>query len=105
MKWLEIIELRTGNQNKQELEKFLERLCSELKGDSNHPEFRIYENCDIDSDLSIHIFHSTQIPDLNQSALSYHITSMLRSFGLVRRTTWMERKANKRKDHISNENE
>lgn len=93
MKWLEIIELRTGSYQRQALEQYLERLQHELERDLNHPKFRIYENSDIDGDLSIHLLHSTKRPDQEQSPLGYHIASMLRTFGLVSHTTWMERKA------------
>lgn len=105
MRWLEIIELRTGNFSKQSLEQYLQRLCSELEGDSDRPKFRIYESSDIEGDLSIHLFHSVHRPDSDQSPLSYHIASMLRTFGLVRRSSWIERTASKESTTISNDHE
>jgi len=95
MKWLEIIELRAGRHNEQALEQYLKRLRNDLEKDPNHPEFRIYENRDIESDLSIHLFHSVKRPDQNPSTLSYQIASTLRTFGLVSHTTWKARKSNK----------
>ena len=97
MKWLEIIELRTGSDNRYALEQYLNSLCHDLESDPNHPRFRIYENSDIESDLSIHLFHSTKKPDQKQSPLGYHIASMLRTFGLVSHTIWMERMTNQEK--------
>ena len=101
MKWLEIIDLRIGSDDRRALEPYLNSLCSDLESDPNHPKFRIYENSDIESDLSIHLFHSTKKPDQKQSALGYHIASTLRTFGLVSHTTWMERKAKLEKTNNS----
>lgn len=97
--------MRTGGDNRQALEQYLKDLYHDLEKDPNHPNFRIYENSDIVTDLSIHLFHSTKKPGKNQSPLGYHIASMLRSFGLVSHTTWMERKENKEKQIIAKENE
>lgn len=105
MKWLEIIELQTGSDNRHALEQYLKRLGRDLERDKNHPKFRIYDNSDIESDLSIHLFHSTKKHDQKQSPLGYHIASMLRTFGLVSHTTWLERKTNQEKTNNSKENE
>lgn len=105
MEWLEIIELRTGSDNRHELDLYLNSLSSDLERDNSHPSFRIYQNSDIAYDLSIHLFHSTKKPDQKQSPLGYHIASVLRTFGLVSHTTWMERKTDKEITNNSKENE
>ena len=105
MKWLEIIELRTGSYDRQALEYYLNGLCHDLESDPNHPSFRIYENSDLESDLSIHLFHVTNKPGQKQSPLGYHIASMLRTFGLVSHTTWVERMINQEKPKNPIENE
>ena len=105
MKWLEIIELRTGSGDRLALERYLKRLRHDLERDPNHPDFRIYGNSEVDSDLSIHLLHSAKNPDPKQSPLGYHIASMLRTFGLVSHTTWLERKSNKEITNNSKENE
>ena len=92
MKWLEIIELRTGSYDRQALEKDLKSLWVDLKRDPDHPKFKIYENRNIGSDLSIHLFHSTEVPGQHQSPLGCQIATILKTFGLVSHTTWMERK-------------
>lgn len=105
MKWLEIIELRTGSGDRHALEKYLKRLHHDLKSDPNHPRFKIYEHSDVESDLSIHLFHSTKMPNPKQSPLGYHIASMLRTFGLVSHSTWKERKTDNKITNSSKENE
>lgn len=105
MKWIEIIELRTGSASGHSLEKILNRLGYDLKSDPDHPEFMIYVNHDLESDLSIHLIHSSDEPDVKNSALGYQIASMLKSFGLVSHTIWKERKSNKEEHYTLKDNE
>ena len=105
MKWIEIIALRTSTGNRNALEQYLSSLCNDLVGIHNQSTVRIYENRDVDSDLSILLFHSTKKTNQKQSQLGYQIASMLRSFGLVSHTSWLEWKTKNEITNNSKENE
>ncbi|MEQ9298336.1 MAG: hypothetical protein RIF33_07230 [Cyclobacteriaceae bacterium] len=95
MKWLEIIELRTGSNQRQALEECLKHLGNELANDPSQPEFRIYESSGIQRDVSCHLLHFVDLEGQEQSVLGSHIVSLLRPFGLINHTLWKERGANK----------
>lgn len=104
MKWLEIIELRTGSNQRQALEECLKHLGNELAHDPIQPEFRIYESSGLQRDMSVHLLHDVDLGGQNQSALGSHIVVLLRTFGLINHTLWKERAANKRRTLKSQSN-
>ena len=90
MKWLEIIELRTGSPKDQELENVFRQLVKELRLDSAYPKIKVYHNYAVDCDYSIHLAHHGLQPEESGSALGMRITAILKTFGLVSHNTWIE---------------
>ena len=90
MKWLEIIELRTGSQTDQDLQEVLTSLLDEIKQDSAQPKIRIYNNYSVDSDFSIHLVHKHDKPDAMGSVLGMHIAASLKNYGLMNHHIWCE---------------
>lgn len=114
MKWLEIIELRTGSNKDQELQNVFRQLVKELKLDPEYPKINVYHNYAVDGDYSIHLAHRKFQPKERGSALGMRIAAILKTFGLVSHNTWIEQKnmlqqaqqENKEDKHNdSNENE
>ena len=90
MKWLEIIELRTGGNTKNALRKALQKLASEVLHDPERPKIRIYSNYSVDSDYGIHLFHQQSNPDAMGSVLGMHIAASLKEYGLINHHIWCE---------------
>lgn len=90
MKFLEIIELRAGNKQDQELRNVFRQLVKELKLDPAYPKITIYHNYAVDSDYSIHLSHHQIQTDEVGSALGLRISAILKTFGLVSHNTWIE---------------
>jgi hypothetical protein len=90
MKWLEIIELRSGPSNSKFIEDKLSSLIKELNKNSARQSIKIYCNANIDSDLSIHLLHDSHNAN-NKSPLSLQLVSALKEYGLINHSVWVER--------------
>ena len=90
MKWLEIIELRTGNHKDQELQNVFKQLVRELKLEPEITKIKVYHNYAVDCDYSIHLAHHQLGPVEGGSALGTRIAAILKTFGLVSHNTWIE---------------
>ena len=98
MKWLEIIELRTGGRDDQDLQKALTNLLVEIKQDVSMPKVRIYNNYSVDSDFSIHLVHKHDKPDAMGSVLGMHIAASLKNYGLMNHHVWCEMNVQSKKE-------
>jgi len=91
-KWLEIIELRTGNNNTERLESILHTLVKSFDEGKNQGKIKIYRGNAIHSDYSIHLLHKSNMPDTTGSPLGLHLTTSLKQFGLLNHQVWHEMK-------------
>ena len=91
MKWLEIIELRTGSTKDQQLPQAFRQLLKELTRGKNLPKVSIYNNCSLSSDYSILLYHDSSQPNIMGSVLGMQISTFLKDFGLVNHNIWIER--------------
>ena len=90
MKCLEIIELRAGSNEDQELQNVFGQLVRELKLDPEDPKITVYHNYAVACDYSIHLCHHQFHPDGQNSPLGMRIAAILKTFGLVSHNTWVE---------------
>jgi len=101
MKWLEIIELRTGSNKDRELENVFMQLVKELRLDPEYPKIKVYHNYTLDCDYSIHLSHHHFLPEEGGSTLGLRIAANLKTFGLVRHNTWIQQKKwQQQRNHI-----
>ncbi len=96
-KWLEIIELRTGTNNTENLEKVLQKIVEALKNESDPRKIKIYRSYSVHSDFSIHLAHKLTKPDKRGSQLGLHLAASLKKFGLLNHQIWHEMKSNHKK--------
>jgi hypothetical protein len=90
MRWLEIIEIRASGKNLESLHKQLQGLADEVNGNPMQQKAKIYTHVSIDNDLSIHLLSDSDRADANGSVLGQQIAAMLRSFGLINHSIWIE---------------
>jgi hypothetical protein len=93
-KWLEIIEIRTGSNNSEKLERALESLIESFSDGQNQGKIRIYRCYAVHSDFSIHLLHKSKKPDTSGSELGHHLAASLKEFGLLNHQVWHEMKYN-----------
>ena len=90
MKWLEIIELRSVDSNRELLESQLQNLTNELDKETKKQAIKAYSRVMIDTDFRIHLFHDSKNVENSGSQLGLCIASALKEFGLVNHSIWIE---------------
>lgn len=90
MKWLEIIELRTADSNRELLESRLRELLNEVDMETKQQTIKAYSHTLICTDFSIHLFHESKTVEHFGSGLGLRLASALREFGLVNHSIWLE---------------
>ena len=87
---LEIIELRSFGNDHGQLESRLQNLIGQVRRKSEHPKIKIYVRQLIDSNISIHLCHSSEEVGVGGSRLGLLLVSALKAFGLVNHRIWLE---------------
>ena len=90
MKWLEIIELRTSDSNRELLKSQLQKLIEEVNAETKKQTIKSYCRTMVDTDFSIHLFHDSKAVEECGSRLGLRLASALREFGLVNHSVWIE---------------
>ena len=90
MKWLEIIELRSVDSNRELLESQLQKLINEVDKETKKQAIKAYSRVMIDTDFSIHLFHDSKKRENSGSQLGLRLASALKEFGLVNHSIWIE---------------
>lgn len=90
MKWLEIIEMRSVDGDKDVLELHLEKLITEVEIEMHGKRFKSYRRVTVETDFSIHLFHETEQIEKCGSELGLRLAAALKEFGMVNHSIWME---------------
>jgi hypothetical protein len=90
MKWLEVIELRTVNSNRELLESQLLTLIDAIEKAAQQQAIKSYRRVMIDNDFSIHLFHDSTKVENKGSQLGLRLASALKEFGFVNHSIWLE---------------
>ena len=90
MKWLEIIELRSVNRNRDLLKSQLRNLINEAEQEAKKQAIKVYSRVMVDTDFSIHLFHDSEKVENSGSPLGLRLSSALKEFGLVNHSVWIE---------------
>ena len=90
MKWLEVVELRSVNSNRELLESHLLTLIAAIDKATQQQAIRSYRRAMIDNDFSIHLYHDSPKVENKGSQLGLRLASALKEFGLVNHSIWLE---------------
>lgn len=90
MTWIEMIQLRAVNRNRNLLESILNKLINEVGQNNRKHIVMVYSSALIDTDYSIHIIHDSNKVEKLGSPLGVLIVNALREFGLVNHSVWYE---------------
>lgn len=90
MKWREIIRLRLLDHLKQTA---VIELLHQIAADASTPDVTctLYHHATVETDLSIHLAWDSDILEQGKSALGAKLTYMLREFGFVDYSVWIEK--------------
>ena len=101
MKWLEVIEIRISRNDHELLESHFKQLVKEVnKG--KEIKLILYRQLDLDTDISIHLFHDSIKVENSGSDLGLRIASALKEFGLVNHKVWVEMHSKINYKHLFN---
>ena len=92
--WLEIIEIRTGSDNSEKLERVLQTLVKSFRKGNDQGKIKIYRRYAVHSDYSIHLLHKSNKPETTGSELGHHLAASLKEFGLLNHQVWLDMKFN-----------
>jgi len=84
---LEIIHLRQAGGSLQGL---LDRVRKSIDLEPNPIEVRVYRHARIETDLAIHLRRETVGGPVGSSALGLRLASVLRDYGMVEHSHWVE---------------
>ncbi|MFC2084834.1 hypothetical protein ACFLS9_07235 [Bacteroidota bacterium] len=90
MKWLEIIELRSVDSNRNLIESHLQKLINEVDKETKKQAIKVYSRVMIDTDFRIHLVHDSDEVSYNGSQLGLYLASALKEYGLVNHNIWIE---------------
>ena len=90
MKWLEVIELRSVNSNRELLESHLRTLLAAIDKETQQQTIKSYRSVMIDNDFSIHLSYDSTKLENKGSQLGLRLASALKEFGLVNHSIWLE---------------
>ncbi|MFA5182960.1 MAG: hypothetical protein WC405_16705 [Syntrophales bacterium] len=90
MKWIEIIKLRIAESNRYPLPHQLAEIISGVNHEGGLGEIKLYCHAMLDSDLSIHLYWESERPEPQGSAAGLFLIHMLKAFGLISHSVWIE---------------
>jgi len=93
MKWLEIIELRSVGGNRALLESQLQSLVNEVSHKAALQTIKVYGHVGVETDFSVHLMHDSKEADFSWSPLGLRLASMLKEYGLVNHSVWVEKRS------------
>ncbi|MHB2156242.1 hypothetical protein ACX8XN_17850 [Calditrichota bacterium GD2] len=91
MKRLEIIEIRTTGNNRDDLERFLKNWQAEVKAKEKTTSVKIYKQAELETDYSVHLRYNPDTTEIEYRVMGERLISDLKEFGLVNHTVWMEK--------------
>ncbi len=90
MKWVEIIYLRSAGSRQKHLIDELKDQTEAIRQSPDITNMEIFHRHNLDSDLMIMIQGESTAAHHKENGLGLHLESLLKAFGLVNRSLWME---------------
>ncbi|MCD4848612.1 MAG: hypothetical protein K8R76_10535 [Candidatus Aegiribacteria sp.] len=90
MKWLEIIEFRSVDSDRELMKSQLQDLVNEVNRETRHQKIKVYSHITVETDLRIHLIHDSEKVKASGSRLGLDLTSALKEHGLVNHSAWIE---------------
>lgn len=87
MKALEVIHLRLAGASPKTL---AENIRASVKSSSDQTALRIFRHGTLETDLVVHLYREVSERDDRASDLGTRLASMLRPYGIVEHSVWME---------------
>lgn len=90
MKWMEVIELRTAEKNSVFVDQTLMTMINEFGKTGSMEDIKIYHDALLENDACIHMHWTSLRAEPQGSAAGLCIVHILKEFGLVSHSVWIE---------------
>ena len=90
MNYLEIIELRSSNEDHEILYEKLTGFVNDLNKEYENFTVKLYRHLTVETDWSVHIHIQTEINLTSLNQMGQRVASALKEFGLVYHSVWLE---------------
>ena len=90
MEWVEVIQLRITRRDTAEILSTIKQLVEEARVEDSCQKIRMFQRTDVDTDLSILLFHGFSQVKKGGTSLGIRMRSALKDFGMVNHHTWSE---------------
>ncbi len=87
---LEIIELRSSEISREEIEGNLRKLVKDFSRNNKGLEIKAYKRIDVGTDSSIHILNRSTNSDSTVSEIGEKLKAILKEYGYVSHRVWSE---------------
>lgn len=91
MKWLEIIHLRTAEQDTNRLMPYLKQLINDTMKEGICQDIKMYKRAFLKTDICFHLSHDTDQVENSGSPVGQRLAMALEAFGMVSSTIWIVR--------------
>ena len=92
MKWIEVLEVRLFNRDRQLMESQLVQLKEEVEKHTGAETIEVFSRFMLESDFAAHLVHQSEDISLNGSQLAVRLVSLFSEFGQVNHKIWVELK-------------
>ena len=89
MKWLEVLHLRTAEQESDRLMHLLRQLITEIRVHRTCREIKMFKRALLETDVCLHLYHDTDSIETTGSLVGLHLARELKAFGMLNHTVWM----------------
>jgi hypothetical protein len=90
MQWMEEIKLRIAEKNPELVEGEIEKLITDLGNNGSMKDIKLYHNAVVDNDMSVHLHWETGNAEPQGSATGLCLVHVLREYGLISHSVWVE---------------
>ena len=92
MKWMEVIRLRIAEKNPELVEPEIVKLITEVGYNGNMKDIKLYRHAVVDNDLNVNLHWESGNAEPQGSATGLCLVHVLKEYGLVSHSVWVEEK-------------
>lgn len=88
MQWVEVIQLRITRRDTERIIPIVQQLAGDAQKEGSCQKIKMYRRAQVNTDLSILLFHDFIPMEKSGSTLGLRISAALMEFGMVNHNTW-----------------
>jgi len=98
--WMEVIKLRIAGDKPESVEQKVVKMITEVNHNGKMKDIKVYRHALLDNDLSVHLHWESGKAEPQGSATALCLVHLLKEFGLVSHSVWVEGNVNNKKRYF-----